>query len=221
MPDFRSPGGIWTKYAPVSFQEFQQCEEARVRSWQRKKVTHEFMKNAQPNTGHFFIHSLDQRGKLLGLITQNVDGLHSRAGLPEEKIVELHGTDRKVVCLKCGKFFDTDEVLKNLVGEFRSPTCDECGGILKGATVSFGQSMPQREMQRAGDFCQSAQIFIVLGSSLLVQPAASFPVIAKQNNALLAIINRDETHLDPLADFIHRGQIGDFCRQLGKLTADG
>ncbi len=221
IPDFRSPGGIWTRYRPVTFQEYVRSESARIEAWKRRLETSEAHRSAKPNIGHHFVHSLDQKGRLIGLITQNVDGLHSVAGLPDDKIVELHGTNRKIICLECDRVYEPEEIINRLVGEFESPKCDACGGILKSATVSFGQAMPQEAMRRAQDWTEQAHIFMVMGSSLQVQPAASFPVIAKRNGAILAIINRDPTPLDDLADFVHHGGIGEFCRNLNALVTDG
>src|ERR1044071_6074514 len=221
IPDFRSPGGIWTKYRPITFQEYVKSEEARVDSWKRRLESHEAHKNAKPNVGHYFVHSLDQKGKLIGVITQNVDGLHSVSGIPDDKIVELHGSNRKIVCLNCSKYFDPDEIMSKLVGDFSSPRCNACGGILKSATISFGQAMPQAAMQQAQEWTEQARIFIIMGSSLQVQPAATSPVIAKRNGALLAIINREPTPLDDAADFVHHGGIGEFCERFGALVADG
>lgn len=221
VPDFRSPGGIWTKYTPVYFDEFTSSEEARLRYWRMKRETHGLYKNVQPNIGHYAIRTFEERGQLLGLITQNIDGLHGLAGVSKEKIVELHGTDRQVVCLSCGKLFPGEDIYRTLVGNFTPPVCGQCGGILKPATVSFGQAMPVEAMQRAQKLSESAEIFIVVGSSLQVQPAASFPVLAKQSGAFLAIINRDPTPLDSLADYNHRGAIGEFFNKLSRLIADG
>src|SRR5262245_31005844 len=220
VPDFRSPGGIWTRYQPVYFAEFMTSEEARIRQWQMKKETHELYKNVKPNAGHYAIAQFDKRGQLLGLITQNIDGLHGIAGVSPDKIVELHGTDRKVVCLKCSKTFDPEPIYERLEGNFTPPTCDACGGFLKAATVSFGQAMPVEAMSRANELSAAAEIFIVLGSSLVVHPAASFPVIAKENGAFLAIVNRDPTPLDDLADYRYQGEIGGFFAQLGELLFD-
>ncbi len=220
VPDFRSPGGIWTKYTPVYFDEFVSSEDARARYWKMKRETHELYKNVAPNIGHHSIASFDRRGQLLGLITQNVDGLHGLAGVAPEKMVELHGTDRKVSCLGCGKEFPPEPIYARLSDGLLPSPC-ECGGLLKPATISFGQSMPQAEMKRAQEWSQAAQIFIVVGSSLVVQPAASFPVIAKQNGALLAIVNREPTPLDGMADYNYRGAIGEFFTQLNPLLADG
>ncbi|TAJ97570.1 sigma factor regulator FecR [bacterium] len=220
VPDFRSPGGIWTKYTPVYFDEFMSSDEARMRYWKMKRETHALYKNVQPNIGHYSIAAFEKREQLLGLITQNIDGLHGLAGVSREKIVELHGTDRQVSCLSCGKFFPGEEIYQTLVGDFTPPVCDQCGGILKPATISFGQPMPVEAMKRAHQLSESAEIFIVVGSSLQVQPAASFPVLAKQSGAFLAIINRDPTPLDSLAYFNHRGAIGEFFRELNLLLSD-
>jgi NAD-dependent deacetylase len=221
IPDFRSPGGIWTRYRPVTYQEYLSSEAARIEAWKRRLDGWEQYKKAKPNIGHYFVQALDAKGKLIGLITQNVDGLHSKAGVPDEKIVELHGSNRKVLCLKCGREYDPDEVIKKLVGEFTSPKCDVCGGILKSATVSFGQPMPETAMLQAHEWTEQAEIFIVMGSSLQVQPAASFPVVAQRNGAALAIINREPGPLDEIADFVHHGAIGEFCARFGEMIADG
>jgi NAD-dependent deacetylase len=214
VPDFRSPGGVWTKHQPVYFDEFLSSEAARIRHWQLKKESHELYKKVKPNIGHYAIRDFERRGQLHGLITQNIDGLHSLAGVSDEKIVELHGTDRFVKCLDCEKPFDPDKIYPTIVGEFKPPSCDHCGGHLKSATVSFGQQMPAKAMQQAQAWSEAAEIFVVIGSSLQVQPAASFPVIAKRSGALLAIVNRDATPLDDLAEFNYRGTIGDFFTQL-------
>ncbi|MCY4487908.1 MAG: NAD-dependent deacetylase [Deltaproteobacteria bacterium] len=220
IPDFRSPGGKWSRMRPVYYDEFVSSEEARVQAWQRKKESYQLYKDVTPNIGHTSIGDLEKRGKLLGLITQNIDGLHSRGGVSDEKIVELHGSDRTVVCLGCGKLFDPDEVLASLGETFTSPRCDACDGLLKTGTISFGQAMPQAAMSQAQIWSEAAEIFIVVGSSLVVQPAASFPVIAKQAGALLAIVNREPTHIEPLADYSHQGEIGEFFRTLNPLLAD-
>ena len=221
IPDFRSPGGVWTRYRPISYQEYLSSESARIEAWKRRLDGWEQYKNAKPNVGHYFVHTLDAKGKLIGVITQNVDGLHSQAGLPDEKIVELHGSNRKVLCLKCERIYDPDEIMRKLVGDFEAPRCDACGGVLKSATVSFGQAMPEDAMRRAQEWTEEAGVFIVMGSSLQVQPAASFPVEAKRNGALLAIINREPGPLDEIADFVHHGAIGEFCGRFGEMIADG
>ncbi|HXF74836.1 MAG TPA: Sir2 family NAD-dependent protein deacetylase [Methylomirabilota bacterium] len=220
VPDFRSPGGVWTRYQPVLFQDFLRSESARIQHWRLKKATYELFKTVKPNPAHYAICQFERRGQLLGLITQNIDGLHKIAGISDAKLVELHGTDRLVTCLACGKRYDPPDVYENLGEEFSAPTCDACGGFLKSANVSFGQSMPVEAMRRAQAWSEQAEIFVVVGSSLQVQPAASFPVIAKRSGALLAIVNRDPTPLDDLADFVFRGGSGEFFAQLQPLLSD-
>jgi NAD-dependent deacetylase len=219
IPDFRSPGGVWTKYQPVYFHDFLASESARVQHWRLKKATYELFKTVQPNIAHYAMRDFEERGQLLGVITQNIDGLHKLAGISDAKLVELHGTDRLVTCLNCARRYEPKDVYENLGEEFTAPICDDCGGFLKSANVSFGQAMPVEAMERAQRWSERAEIFVVAGSSLQVQPAASFPVIAKRSGALLAIINRDETPLDDLADFVHHGAIGDFFGELKKLLA--
>ena len=221
VPDFRSPGGIWTRYAPVYYDDFVSSEAARLRYWKMKRETHELYKNVRPNVGHFTIAAFEQRGQLLGLITQNVDGLHTLAGISQAKIVELHGTDRMIACLSCGNEVDPAPIYEQLKNGVIPAPCDACGGLLKPATISFGQSMPVAAMKRAQQWSEAAGVFIVVGSSLVVQPAATFPVIAKQNGAMLAIVNRDETPLDSLADYNFRGAIGEFFTTLKPLLSDG
>jgi NAD-dependent protein deacetylase/lipoamidase len=220
VPDFRSPGGVWTKYQPVLFQDFMTSEAARVQHWRLKKATYELFKTVSPNIGHHAIRDFERRGQLLGLITQNIDGLHKLTGVSDEKLIELHGTDRLVTCLECGKRFEPAEVYENLAENFAPPTCDACGGYLKSANVSFGQSMPPEAMKRAQAWSEQAEIFIVIGSSLQVQPAASIPVIAKRAGALLAIVNRDPTPLDDIADFVYNGAIGEFFERLNSLLTN-
>jgi NAD-dependent deacetylase len=220
VPDFRSPGGVWTKYQPVLFEDFLSSESARIQHWQLKKATYELFKTVEPNIAHHAICEYERRGQILGLITQNIDGLHKLAGTSDEMLVELHGTDRLVTCLNCGKRYQPADVYENLGETFTAPKCEDCGGFLKSANVSFGQSMPIEAMERAQAWSERADIFLVLGSSLQVQPAACFPVIAKRAGALLAIINRDPTPLDDLADFVHNGPIGEFFRRLQAKVSD-
>ena len=220
VPDFRSPGGVWTKYQPVYFQDFLASEAARIQHWRLKKATYELFKTVKPNVGHYAIRDFEQRAQLLGLITQNIDGLHKLAGVTDERLVELHGTDRLVTCLDCGKRFEPADVYESLAEDVSAPTCGACGGFLKSANISFGQQMPAEPMRRAQIWTEAANVFIVIGSSLQVQPAASFPVIAKRNGALLAIVNRDETPLDDIADYIYHGGIGEWFEQLGSLLTD-
>ena len=210
IPDFRSPGGVWDRYNPEDFyfQNFLASEASREKYWQMATEMYEPMKKAQPNAAHLAIAELELLGKLDCVITQNIDGLHHKAGNSESKIIELHGTAMYVSCLSCKKRYDRDEIQERVRRGQKAPRCDSCGGFLKPATISFGQPMPERETEEAYRRSAACDLFIVVGSSLVVQPAASMPLIAKRGGARLVIINRDETPLDDLADLVIRAQAG-------------
>lgn len=210
IPDFRSPGGVWDRYNPEDFyfQKFISSESSREKYWQMATEMYEPMKNAQPNPAHLAIAELERLGKLDCVITQNIDGLHIKAGNSREKVIELHGTAMYVICLSCQKRYERDEIQERIRKGVKVPYCDDCGGPLKPATISFGQAMPERETNEAYNRSSSCDLFIVIGSSLVVQPAASMPLIAKRNGAKLVIINRDPTPYDNLADIVIHGMAG-------------
>jgi NAD-dependent deacetylase len=210
IPDFRSPGGVWDRYNPEDFyfQNFLSSEASREKYWQMSTEMYEPMKKAQPNFAHLAIAELEKLGRLDCVITQNIDGLHCKAGNSEEKVIQLHGTAMYVSCLSCNKRYDRDEIQERLKKGVKVPYCDDCGGPLKPATISFGQPMPERETQEAYHRSSLSDLFIVIGSSLVVQPAASMPLVAKRNGAKLVIINRDPTPYDEMADIVIHGQAG-------------
>lgn len=208
IPDFRSPGGLWTRYKPIDFRDFMADEEKRRESWRIKFATEKVIAQARPNKGHMAIAGLLRRGKLSCVITQNIDGLHQASGIPEEQVIELHGNSTYAICLTCRKRFELDAVRAIFLPDETLPLCDACGGIIKTATVSFGQSMPEREMRLAEEQTLACDLFIAVGSSLVVFPAAGFPIMAKQNGARLVIINRDPTEMDRYADLVINAEIG-------------
>jgi NAD-dependent deacetylase len=210
IPDFRSPGGVWDRYNPEDFyfQNFLSSEASREKYWQMSTEMYEPMKKAQPNLAHLAIAEMERLGKLDCVITQNIDGLHHKAGNSEEKVIQLHGTAMYVTCLNCGKRYDRDHIQERLRKGLKVPYCDDCKGPLKPATISFGQPMPERETQEAYHRSSLSDLFIVIGSSLVVQPAASMPLVAKRNGAKLVIINRDPTPYDDMADMVIHGQAG-------------
>jgi NAD-dependent deacetylase len=210
IPDFRSPGGVWDRYNPEDFyfQNFIAGEASREKYWQMATEMYGPMKKAQPNLAHLAIAEMEKLGKLDCVITQNIDGLHFKAGNSEEKVIQLHGTAMHVTCLSCKKRYDRDDIQERIKQGQKAPRCDDCGGILKPATISFGQSMPEKETQEAYRRSSLSDLFIVIGSSLVVQPAASMPMIAKQSGAKLVILNRDPTPSDDMADIVINGQAG-------------
>ena len=209
IPDFRSPGtGLWTKIKPIQFQDFVASEKARQESWERKFSGDRTMEDATPNQGHYALARLVELGKCCGIITQNVDNLHQNSGVPDDKVVELHGNASYASCLSCGTRYELSDLEAQFKNLNRVEPCSRCGGIIKTATISFGQSMPEDEMRRAQDIVETCDLMIVLGSSLTVFPAASFPEYAKRMGARLAIVNREETPLDDIADVVVHEQIG-------------
>jgi NAD-dependent deacetylase len=216
IPDFRSPGGIWSKYDPEDFtyQRFVSSEDAREKYWRMSTEFFHGMRDVRPNAAHLAIAELERLGKVDCVITQNIDGLHQMAGTSPERVIEIHGTSRAVSCLSCGKRWPRDEVQGMIERGVRVPRCDECSGLLKPATISFGQEMPERETAEAFHRASRADLFMVLGSSLVVQPAASMPLVAKQKGARLVIVNRDPTAYDGLADAVLRGSCGDAMARL-------
>jgi NAD-dependent deacetylase len=207
IPDYRSQGGIWDKFRPVYFDEFMSDREAREEYWRRWQELYQGIQQAQPNTGHSAIARLDQMGLLAALITQNVDGLHQEAGLADEKIIELHGNTRRIRCMSCRNITATEEIQARLQSGDAAPEC-ECGGYLKPDTISFGQAMPVDAVEKAAALSHTSDFFLVVGSTLLVQPAAHMPVYAKQNNAFLAIVNLSDTPCDNMCDVLIRGKAG-------------
>ncbi|MCY4229368.1 MAG: Sir2 family NAD-dependent protein deacetylase [Alphaproteobacteria bacterium] len=209
IPDFRSPGGVWDRYKPIMFDDFISSEEMRRETWRRKIETDKTMTHAQPNRGHRAVAALVERGIVSAVITQNIDGLHQASGVPDEKVIELHGNATYAACLDCGRRRELDGILAAFRKDETLPLCAFCGGIVKTATISFGQAMPEDAMRRAELETLAADLFIVCGSSLVVYPAAGFPVAAKRNGAFLAIVNREPTDLDRFADLTVHNEIGD------------
>jgi NAD-dependent deacetylase len=213
IPDYRSQGGIWDKFRPVYFDEFMSDREAREEYWRRWQELYQGIQQAQPNTGHSAIARLDQMGLLAALITQNVDGLHQEAGLADEKIIELHGNTRRIRCMSCRNITATEKIQARLHSGDAAPEC-ECGGYLKPDTISFGQAMPVDAVEKATALSHTSDFFLVVGSTLLVQPAAHMPVYAKHNNAFLAIVNLSETPCDNTCDVLIRGKAGDVLQRI-------
>jgi len=220
IPDYRSKGGIWDRFRPVYFDEFMSSREARVEYWRRKAELYDDLVEAEPNPAHIALVELHQMGLLEAVITQNVDGLHQKAGLPEEKVIELHGNTLRVRCMTCGALSSIHEVQDRVSGGDLAPEC-ECGGYLKPDTISFGQAMPADEIDRAARLSRNCELFIVVGSTLLVQPAALMPTIAQEAGALLAIINLSETACDDVCDVRIQGKAGEVLPEIVEQAKQG
>jgi NAD-dependent deacetylase len=208
IPDFRSPGGLWTQMAPIDFQDFVSSAAMRKEAWRRRFAMEDMFAGARPNAGHLAIAALVARGRVSHVITQNIDDLHRLSGISSERIIELHGNTRYARCLDCGARAELEPIRRNFEAQGEAPDCSGCGGLLKTATISFGQSMPEAEMARAERAARACDLFLVLGSSLVVYPAAGFPLMARRGGARLAIVNREPTDLDDEAELVVRSGIG-------------
>lgn len=208
IPDFRGPQGVWKSQPPIDFNDFISSEEVRRKSWTQRFTGENKIANAEPNEGHLALTALVNAGKISHIITQNVDGLHQASGTPADKVIELHGNATFSKCLDCEKRFENEELKRAFLEDGSIPYCDGCGGIVKQATISFGQQMPIQEMQRAEQAALACDLFMAIGSSLVVYPAAGFPLYAKQNGAKLVIINNEPTDQDGHCDLVLRQQIG-------------
>ncbi|HWK48627.1 MAG TPA: Sir2 family NAD-dependent protein deacetylase [Steroidobacter sp.] len=209
IPDFRSPGGLWSKIQPIYFQEFVASEHTRREAWRRRFSNADGWVGAKPNRGHYAVAELVRSGRAGAVVTQNVDNLHQVSGIPEEQVIELHGNSTYARCLKCQTRVELVELEREFQQTNTVAPCKRCGGIIKTATISFGQQMPELPMRRAQQETLACDLFLVLGSSLSVFPAADFPVRAKQNGAKLVIVNRDPTPMDEIADLVIHDGIGD------------
>ncbi|MBZ6075048.1 Sir2 family NAD-dependent protein deacetylase [Microvirga sp. WGZ8] len=208
VPDFRSPDSPWMKNKPIPFDLFLKSEEARREAWRRKFTMDDLYRGARPSRGHLALASLVEAGRMPGIITQNIDGLHQASGVPTDQVIELHGNGTYATCLSCGIRYGLDWVRSRFEDAGDAPVCEACGGIVKSATISFGQAMPEAAMRKALKLTLSCDVFLVVGSSLVVYPAASLPLMAKENGARLVIINREPTPLDDAADLVIHAEIG-------------
>jgi len=208
IPDFRSPGGVWSRMSPIYFQDFVRSEEKRREAWDRAFSGRAGWTGKAPNAGHYAVARLVASGKARAVITQNVDNLHQDSGVPAHQVIELHGNASYATCLECGLRHELADLkaLYQATGDL--PACRACGGIVKTATISFGQSMPLGPMAAAEAETLACDLFLVLGSSLVVYPAAGFPQLARHNGARLAIVNREPTDQDPTADLVLHDEIG-------------
>ncbi|OEU80722.1 MAG: sigma factor regulator FecR [Desulfobacterales bacterium C00003060] len=213
ISDYRSKGGIWDKFRPVYFDEFMSSRESRIEYWRRKAELYQDVVHAKPNPAHISLFRLYEMGLLEAVITQNIDGLHQESGIPDDRVIELHGSNRRVRCMSCGKVSSIHEAQERIERGDLAPEC-ECGGYLKPDTISFGQAMPDEKMQRATELSRTCDFFMVVGSTLLVQPAALMPHYAKQGSAFLAIVNLSETPYDKMCDVLICGKAGEILPQI-------
>jgi len=216
IPDFRSPGGLWTKRRIIDYDEFIASPQARLEDWQRRFEMEDQLGAVAPNVGHYALANLVEAGKITHVVTQNVDALHQRSGIPDDKVIELHGNSTYAKCLTCGLVHTIAAIRAEIERKPEAPACVSCGGIVKSAVISFGEQMPQEAMLRAQRAALGADLFLAIGSSLVVYPAAGIPLMAKQNGAELLILNRDPTELDSYADYVVNRSIGEVLSPFAK-----
>ena len=208
IPDFRSPGGIWSRMKPIYFQDFVSDPARRREAWERAFSGRAGWVGREPNAGHEAVARLVAQGKASHVITQNVDNLHQASGIPADQVIELHGNASYATCLDCAERHELEELKAGFLTAGEIPCCRSCGGLVKTATISFGQAMPAEPMARAEAATLACDAFLVLGSSLVVYPASGFPLMAKQHGARLIIVNREPTDLDAYADLVLNDEIG-------------
>lgn len=214
IPDFRSPGGLWSKHSPVYFQDFLADEDERRRYWQIRRQSVPAFVAARPNAGHVMLTALEKRGSIAAVVTQNIDELHQRAG--SRRVLEIHGTAMRVHCLSCDKRWGCEEIQARCERGEEEFVCDDCGGLLKSMTVSFGQELPATVWMESRQLARQADLILAIGSSLVVYPAAELPEIAKRHGAKLVIINREPTPMDGFADLVINAGIGETMAAVGK-----
>lgn len=209
IPDFRSPGGLWTRNRPIAFDEFVSSPEARDEVWRRRFAMEPTFAAAKPGRGHRALASLYKAGKIPAIITQNIDNLHQMSGFKADDVIELHGNTTYARCIGCGQAYDLPWVKVRFEECGSAPDCTVCAEPVKTATISFGQAMPEDAMRRATELAQHCDLFLAIGSSLVVWPAAGFPLMAKNSGARLVIINNESTEQDDVADLVIRHDIGE------------
>ncbi len=208
ISDYRSKGGLWERFKPIYFDEFMSSNSARIEYWRRKCELYEQLDNAAPNAAHEALADLYHKGLLDLVITQNIDGLHQKSGLPDEKVIELHGNTTRVRCMSCDAIAPLDDTLDRIKNDDPAPNCS-CGGYLKPDTISFGQSLRENDLNRAMTASQSCDVFLAIGSTLIVQPASLMPDIARKQGAFLSIINLSETSYDKVCHLLIKGKAGE------------
>jgi NAD-dependent deacetylase len=208
IPDYRGPGGVWEQRNPPTLDDFLTNPQTRLGYWERRRTSYPELRDKKPNVGHLALAELEWQGYLVAVITQNIDGLHQKAGNSAERVIELHGTAHRVRCMNCGRSWEAEAIQERLYAGETEPTCEVCGGMLRAATILFGEQVPTEALQRALEFAKQCDLMLVIGSSLVVNPAAKIPQVAKHAGAKIALINRTPTPLDRLADVNVSGEAG-------------
>jgi NAD-dependent deacetylase len=218
IPDYRGPNGLWATQKPPTLDDYETNTENRRRFWRFRRESYPTMLAREPNKGHLALAELERAGRLLGIVTQNIDGLHQKAGNDPGRVVELHGTTHDIRCMTCGRRYTGVDLQRRLEAGEEDPRCPVCGGVLRSGTILFGEPLPKRALEQAVLLSQSADLMLVIGTSLVVNPAARLPLIAHRAGARIGIINRESTPLDDQADVVIRGDAGPALSELARLA---
>ncbi len=212
IPDFRSEGGLWERYDPHEYATYDSFIRDPSKFWTMGRELAKVLLKAKPNPAHFALATLEERGKLIGVITQNIDNLHQVAG--NKRVIELHGNYQRAFCMSCNKEFYGDEIHRRVAEGEIPPICDSCGGVIKSRTILFGEPLPESAMSEAIEICRSTDLMLVIGTSLTVYPAAYLPQLAKNSGAKVILINLDGTNKDGVADVVLKGHASKILTRL-------
>lgn len=218
IPDYRGPDGVWKTNRIPTADDTVETNERRKRRWQDHRQRYPQMQAKEPNAGHRAIASLEREGRVSSIVTQNIDGLHQKAGSAPERVLELHGSSHRLRCIQCGRTWDASAILERLEQGETDPRCEVCGGVLRTSTVLFGESLPAETLRKAVEASAASDLMLVVGSSLVVKPAAQLPVVARKRGAALVIVNREPTPLDDIANAVIRGESGPVLSALASLV---
>lgn len=218
IPDYRGPNGVWKTNRAPTVKDVKTDQESREQRWQHQRQRYPEMQAKQPNAGHRAIASLEQAGLVSAIVTQNIDGLHQKAGSSNERVLELHGSSHRFRCVNCGRHYDATAIHARLEDGEVDPRCKVCGGALRTSTILFGESLPQETLRQAAEASATTDLMLVVGSSLVVKPASQLPVVARKRGAALIIVNREPTPLDDIANAVIRGEAGPILESLASLV---
>lgn len=221
IPDYRGPNGVWQTNRIPTIDDVRDDKLSRERHWRERRQRFPEMQRTQPNAGHRAIATLERSGRVSAIVTQNIDGLHQKAGTDPAKVLELHGSSHRIRCQACGREYAADTIHGRLEQGETDPRCEHCGGILRASTVLFGETLPEVTLRRALEASAEADLMLIVGSSLVVKPAAQLPVVARKRGARLVIVNREPTPLDELAHAVVRGEAGPVLEELVRQVLDG
>lgn len=220
IPDYRGPNGVWKTNRIPTMDDVRSDPESRERHWQERRHRFPEMQSVQPNAGHRAIQSLERAGKVSAIVTQNIDGLHQKAGSDPDKVLELHGSSHRIRCTSCGREYPAIDIHQRLEHGESDPRCEHCGGVLRTSTILFGESLPEAILRRAVEASAESDMMLVVGSSLVVKPASQLPVVARKRGARLVIVNREPTPLDEIAHAVIRGEAGPVLETLASLVLE-